>query len=59
MLQLNCKIININIKKMFFRDPTAKILIIGDEPRLPYMRPPLSKVCSILTNKDTVHRFRC
>ena len=27
-----------------FRDPTAKILIIGDEDRLPYMRPPLSKV---------------
>ncbi|XP_023347298.1 apoptosis-inducing factor 1, mitochondrial [Eurytemora carolleeae] len=25
------------------RDPTAKILIIGDEDRLPYMRPPLSK----------------
>jgi len=25
------------------RDPTAKILIIGDEARLPYMRPPLSK----------------
>ena len=25
------------------KDPTAKILIIGDENRLPYMRPPLSK----------------
>merc|ERR1719495_2576960 len=25
------------------RDPTAKILIVGDEDRLPYMRPPLSK----------------
>lgn len=25
------------------RDPTAKILMIGDEDRIPYMRPPLSK----------------
>jgi hypothetical protein len=25
-------------------DPTAKILIVGDEDRIPYMRPPLSKV---------------
>jgi hypothetical protein len=25
------------------KDPTAKILIIGEESRLPYMRPPLSK----------------
>ena len=25
------------------KDPTAKILIVGDENRLPYMRPPLSK----------------
>ena len=25
------------------RDPTAKILIVGEENRLPYMRPPLSK----------------
>ena len=25
------------------KDPTAKILIIGEENRLPYMRPPLSK----------------
>ena len=25
------------------KEPTAKILIIGDENRLPYMRPPLSK----------------
>ncbi|KAG8188183.1 hypothetical protein JTE90_019461 [Oedothorax gibbosus] len=25
------------------RDPTAKILIVGEEPFVPYMRPPLSK----------------
>ncbi|CAL1281024.1 unnamed protein product [Larinioides sclopetarius] len=25
------------------KDPTAKVLMIGDEPFLPYMRPPLSK----------------
>ncbi len=25
------------------RDPRAKILIVGEEERLPYMRPPLSK----------------
>ncbi|CAN8014399.1 hypothetical protein HPB47_011172 [Ixodes persulcatus] len=24
-------------------DPTAKVLVIGDEPYMPYMRPPLSK----------------
>jgi len=33
------------------RDPTAKILIIGDEPRLPYMRPPLSKELWFVTDE--------
>ena len=31
----------------YCRDPTAKILIVGDEDRIPYMRPPLSKVGSV------------
>ena len=29
--------------KCLCRDSKAKILIVGDEERLPYMRPPLSK----------------
>jgi len=37
------------------RDPTAKILIIGDEERLPYMRPPLSKELWFISD-DTAKR---
>jgi hypothetical protein len=34
-----------NLQICFYSsDPTAKILIVGDEDRIPYMRPPLSKV---------------
>jgi len=35
------------------RDPTAKILIIGDEDRLPYMRPPLSKELWFVNDEES------
>ena len=34
------------------RDPTAKILIVGDEDHLPYMRTPLSKVRQTLVSME-------
>lgn len=34
------------------KDPTAKVLIIGDEPFYPYMRPPLSKELWFDPNPD-------
>merc|ERR1719319_1323650 len=40
------------------RDPTAKILIIGDEERLPYMRPPLSKELWYMEDKEAVDNLR-
>ena len=44
------------------RDPTAKILIVGEENRLPYMRPPLSKELwyppleDVTTNEDGIEQ---
>ena len=35
------------------RDPTAKILVIGEEEVLPYMRPPLSKELWFSEDEDT------
>jgi len=40
------------------RDPTAKILIVGDENRLPYMRPPLSKELWFNEDKAAVEELR-
>merc|ERR1719186_1818702 len=40
------------------RDPTAKILIVGDEERLPYMRPPLSKELWYMEDKEAVDDLR-
>jgi len=40
------------------KDPTAKILIVGDEDRLPYMRPPLSKELWFMTDKEAVDDLR-
>merc|ERR1711892_740431 len=39
-------------------DPLAKILIVGDEDRLPYMRPPLSKELWFMTDKEAVENLR-
>jgi programmed cell death 8 (apoptosis-inducing factor) len=40
------------------RDPLARILIVGDEDRLPYMRPPLSKELWFMSDKDAVEDLR-
>lgn len=40
------------------KDPQAKILIIGDEEHLPYMRPPLSKELWFLGDKEAVEELR-
>jgi len=40
------------------KDPTAKILIVGDENRLPYMRPPLSKELWFNEDKAAVEELR-
>ena len=40
------------------RDPLAKILIIGDEEHLPYMRTPLSKELWFMTDKKAVEELR-
>jgi len=40
------------------KDPLAKILIVGDEDRLPYMRPPLSKELWFMTDKEAVEDLR-
>jgi len=40
------------------QDPTAKILIVGDEDRLPYMRPPLSKELWYNEDKEAVEELR-
>lgn len=39
-------------------DPTAKILIIGDEDHIPYMRPPLSKELWFTADKSSVDELR-
>jgi len=39
-------------------DPQAKILIIGDEEHLPYMRPPLSKELWFQGDKEAVEQLR-
>jgi len=39
------------------KDPTAKILIVGDENRLPYMRPPLSKELWFNEDKAAVEEY--
>ena len=41
-----------------FSDPWAKILIIGDEDHLPYMRPPLSKELWFNADKTAVDELR-
>ncbi len=33
----------LNVRFLKNREPTAKVLIVGEESRQPYMRPPLSK----------------
>jgi len=40
------------------KDPLAKILIVGEEERLPYMRPPLSKELWFMTDKEAVQELR-
>merc|ERR1712080_210922 len=40
------------------RDPVAQILIVGDEERLPYMRPPLSKELWYMEDRDAVDSLR-
>jgi len=40
------------------KDPTAKILIVGDEPGIPYMRPPLSKELWFMEDKEAVKELR-
>jgi len=40
------------------QDPTAKILIVGEEERLPYMRPPLSKELWFNEDKEAVEELR-
>jgi len=40
------------------KDPLAKILIVGEEERLPYMRPPLSKELWFMTDKEAVQDLR-
>jgi len=40
------------------RDPTAKILIVGDESHIPYMRPPLSKELWFMEDKEAVEELR-
>ena len=42
----------------FYRDPLAKILIVGDEEHLPYMRPPLSKELWFMSDKKAVEELR-
>merc|ERR1712098_980974 len=39
-------------------DPTAKILIIGDEDHIPYMRPPLSKELWFTADKAATEELR-
>ena len=43
---------------MHCRDPLAKILIIGDEEHLPYMRTPLSKEMWFMTDREAVGQLR-
>uniref|UniRef100_A0A8C5MER4 Apoptosis inducing factor mitochondria associated 1 n=1 Tax=Leptobrachium leishanense TaxID=445787 RepID=A0A8C5MER4_9ANUR len=40
------------------RDPGAKVLIISDEPELPYMRPPLSKELWFSDDPDVTQTLR-
>jgi len=40
------------------KDPLAKILIVGDEKQLPYMRPPLSKELWFMGDKEAVEDLR-
>jgi len=40
------------------RDPTAKILIVGDEVHQPYMRPPLSKELWFMEDQELVESLR-
>eukprot|EP00092_Neocalanus_flemingeri_P034205 GFUD01037201.1.p1 GENE.GFUD01037201.1~~GFUD01037201.1.p1 ORF type:complete len:821 (+),score=315.46 GFUD01037201.1:82-2544(+) len=40
------------------KDPLAKILIVGDEDKLPYMRPPLSKELWFMEDKEAVADLR-
>jgi len=40
------------------KDPTAKILIVGDEDHLPYMRTPLSKEMWFMSDREAVDQLR-
>jgi len=40
------------------KDPLAKILIVGDEDHLPYMRTPLSKEMWFMTDREAVSQLR-
>ena len=43
---------------IYCRDPLAKILIVGDEEHLPYMRTPLSKEMWFMTDREAVGQLR-
>ncbi|XP_075234577.1 apoptosis inducing factor [Lycorma delicatula] len=40
------------------RDPKAKVLVIGNEPYYPYMRPPLSKEMYYVQNREVAKKLK-